>query len=205
MANRNFPQNKVFGFHLLPVRVRCAINIGASGAVSSISGPGVKTVAKTGTGVYRIQLQDNYAAFLHMSASMIAQAVTGSDTDPNAAVVGGLYEITVLGDTNWATAGIPSGITAAVGMVFALAAQPSAGTGRVKAHVPSAIQSIQCAGNPNTMINNRNYNTVNQQGGFVTISCLAPTAADDTALIPTNPASGDVILVDLLLNNSQVQ
>lgn len=205
MANRNFPQSKVFGFHLLPARVRCAITIGSSGAVSSVSGPGVNTVTKTGTGVYRIQLQDNYASFLHASATMIGQSVTGSDLDPNTAVVGTLYEITILGTTtNWVTAGIPSGITPAVGQVFALAAAPTAGNGRVKLSVRSNITDIQLAGNPNSgWMNKQPFQA--GSGGYVTIVCLAPTDATTTTEIPTNPISGDVILVDMLLNSSQVQ
>lgn len=205
MANRNYPSQRIFGFHLLPVRVRCAITIGASGAVSSVSGPGVATVAKMGTGVYRIQLQDNYYSFLHLNASMIGQAVTGSDIDPNAGAVGTLYEITAVGTTtNWVTAGIPSGITPAVGQVFALAAAPSAGNGTVKVSVRSAISSIQLAGNPNSGFMQKQPFQAGS-GGYITIATLGPTAADDTALIPTNPASGDIVLVDMLLNNSSVQ
>jgi hypothetical protein len=204
MANRNFPQSKVFGFHLLPVRVRASITIGASGAVASSSGPGTKAISKMGTGVYRIQLQDSYASFLHMSASMIANGVSGSAIDPNAGVVGTLYQITVVGNTNWATAGIPSSVVPAVGQVFALAAAPSSGTGRVKAAAISNIQSIQLAGSPNSgMVSLLTQSQGN--GGFVTIVCLAPTDAATTTLIPTNPASGDIVLVDMLFNSSQVQ
>lgn len=205
MANRNFPQSKVFGFHLLPARVRCAITIGSSGAVSSVSGPGVAAVVHAGTGVYRIQLQDNYASFLHCSAMMIGQATTGSDLDPNAGVVGTLYEITVLGTTtNWVTAGIPSGITPALGQVFALAAAPSAGNGKVKLSVRSAISTIQLAGNPNSGFMNKQPFQAGS-GGYVTVCTLAPTSSSVTTQIPTDPASGDVILVDILLNSSQVQ
>lgn len=204
MANRNYPQSKIFGFHLLPVRVRCSINIGAAGAVSSISGPGVAAVAHMGTGVYRIQLQDNYASFLHLDARMMALGVTGSAIDPNTATPGTLYQITLVGNTNWVTAGIPSGITPAVGQVFALAAAPSSGTGRVKAAVMSSISNIQVAGNPNNgMLNKQPFQA--NSGGYITMVTLAPTNSSTTTQIPTDPASGDIILVDMLLNNSQVQ
>jgi hypothetical protein len=204
MANRNFPQSKVFGFHLLPVRVRASITIGAAGAVASSSGPGTKAIARMGAGVYRIQLQDSYASFLHMSASMIANGVTGSAIDPNAGVVGTLYQITLVGNTNWATAGIPSTVVPAVGQVFALAAAPASGTGRVKAAAVSNIRSIQCAGNPNSgMISLLTQSQGN--GGYVTIVCLADTSSSVTTLVPTDPAQGDIILVDMLFNSSQVQ
>lgn len=204
MANRNFPQSKVFGFHVMPVKVRCAITIGSAGAVASTSGPGVKAVTHLGTGVYQIQLQDNYNSFLSLQATMEANAVTGSAIDPHGATVGTLYQIMSLGNTNWTTAGVPSGITPAVGQVICLKAQPAAGTGTVKALAPSSISSIQVAGNMNQgMMNNQPSQSLN--GGYVTIVCLAPTSSSVTTKIPTDPESGNVILVDMLLNNSSVQ
>lgn len=198
MANRNFPQNKLFGFHLLPARIRGSITIGASGAVSSISAPGIASVSKLATGVYQIQLQDNYASFLHMTGNMMSLSMTGSAIDPNAGVVGTLYEITVVGNTDWETAGIPAGITPAVGQVLVLAAAPASGTGRVKALVPSSIASIQVAGNPNNgMMNNQPFQA--GSGGFITVMCL------DFSGALANPANGDIMLIDILCNSSQVQ
>jgi hypothetical protein len=154
--------------------------------------------------VYRIQLQDNYASFLHLDARMMSNGVTGAALDPNTGSVGTLYEITTVGNTNWVTAGIPSGITPAVGQVFALAAQPSSGTGRVKLFVPSSISNIQVVGNPNNgMLNKQPFQA--NSGGYITILCQAATDSATTTLIPTNPAQGDILLVDILLNNSQVQ
>lgn len=204
MANRNFPQNKTFGFHLLPARIRGSITIGSTGAVSSFSAPGVNTITRMGTGVYRIQLQDNYASFLHANFSMIGQSVTGSDLDPNTGAVGTLYEITIIGTTNWVTAGIPSGITPAVGQVFALAAAPTAGTGRVKVSVRSNITDIQLAGNPNSGFMNKQPFQAGS-GGYVTICTLAPTSSSVTTEIPADPTSGDIVLFDILCNSSQVQ
>lgn len=204
MANRNFPQSKVFGFHLMPVRVRCAITIGSSGAVSSVSGPGVAAVVHSGTGVYRIQLQDNYNSFLHLNARMQSSNVTGSAIDPNGGVVGTLYVITTVGNTNWVTAGIPSGITPALNQVFALAAAPSAGTGRVKLLVPSAISNIQVAGSPNQGFLSKQP-AIQGSGGYVTILCQSATSSSVTTLIPADPASGEILLVEILLNNSSVQ
>jgi hypothetical protein len=42
------------------------------------------------------------------------------------------------------------------------------------------------------------------QGGLVTIKCLGPTAADDTALVATDPAEGSVMYVSMYLSNSSV-
>lgn len=204
MANRNFPQSKVFGFHLLPCRIRGSILIGASGAVTSFSGPGIAAVVRTGLGVYRIQLQDNYNSFLHMSASIMANGTTGAALDPNTATPGTLYQISVVGDTNWVTAGIPSGITPAIGMVFALAAAPAAGTGRVLLSTVGQISSIQILGNPNLGMLNIQP-ALQNLGGFITIGTMAPTSSSVTTQILANPSSGNQVFVDILCNNSSVQ
>lgn len=203
MANRNFPAQRIFGMHMAPVRLDGTILIGSSGAVTSFTGIGIAAVTHDGTGVYKIQMQDNYASFLMMNTKMIG-TVTGSAIDPNGGVVGTLYQITTVGTTNWVTAGIPSGITATVGQVFALAAAPTAATGRVKLYLPSAITSVQPAGNPNTAWLNKQPFTAGS-GGYVTMLCQGATDATHTALIPTDPASGETIVFEIMLNNSSVQ
>lgn len=61
MANRNFASGgKLYSMHVMPVMVNCAVQIGASGAVSSFVGPLVASVVHSSTGVYLINLQDAY-------------------------------------------------------------------------------------------------------------------------------------------------
>ena len=204
MANRNYPASRQFSFHLLPVRLDGKITIGSSGAVSAITGKGIKTATKQGTGVYRIQLEDNYASFLKLNAHMQSTNSTGAAADPHGLTVGTLYIVTTVGNTDWNTAGIPTGITPAVGQVFALAAQPAAGTGRCKAYVPSNISNIQVAGNPNNGFMSKQPFTATN-GGYITIVTQAATDASTTTLIPTSPNSGDEICFEIYLNNSAVQ
>lgn len=214
MANRNFPQSRQWSFNLMPVRVDCKITIGSSGAVSAFAGQGIKGVSHVAAGVYQVQFMDNYAAFLSLESSAYG-TVTGSALDPNTATPGSLYQITTVGTTNWVTAGIPAGITPAVGMTFALLAAPTAATGRVKVYVPSAISNIQPLGDPNAGVSTSGQSKTggffsNQplnstQGGYIAIVCEAATSSSVTTLIPTNPASGEVLKLSILLNNSSVQ
>lgn len=76
MANRNFPSQRVFSFHMMPVRIDGSISIGATGAVSSTSGKGVASATRVGTGHYQIVLQDPFNALLSLSARMKAVNAT---------------------------------------------------------------------------------------------------------------------------------
>ncbi len=152
MANRNFPASRMYNFHVMPVLVDMQVAIGASGAPTLSGAPGVSSVTKLATGTYQIQLKDNYNTLLGMDSSVISP-VTGSAIDPNAGAVGSLYQISTVGNTDWATAGLPSSVTAAVGAVIVLAAAPSAGTGRVKLISPSNVMSVEIGG---PMMNSNN-------------------------------------------------
>ena len=78
MANRNFPANKLYNFHVMPVSVDMQIAIGASGAPAALTlqnAAGVKSISRVSAGVYSIQLQDNYAKVLGISPSFQSPAV----------------------------------------------------------------------------------------------------------------------------------
>lgn len=71
MANRNFPQSKQWGFHVMPVIIDLQASIGASGAVTGLSNsPGVTSVARTAAGKYTITLQDPYNSMCSLSGMM---------------------------------------------------------------------------------------------------------------------------------------
>ena len=75
MANRNWMSGgKIFSMHKDPVMLDCTITIGAAGAVASIAGACILSVTRTGTGLYQINLQDNYALLLGAHASMQSPA-----------------------------------------------------------------------------------------------------------------------------------
>ena len=93
MANRNFISMRMYS-QRVPVMVDVTINIGASGAVSSISTTSlVKSVVRQSTGVYKINLADNYTSLIAClgSPQSPASGLSGIDqvetqNAPNASV-----------------------------------------------------------------------------------------------------------------------
>lgn len=149
MANSRFYQ---FLFSKVPIltMIQGSATFGASGAVASSSGAGVYAVTKLGTGIYQVQLQDNYNAFI--GAAFTPQAVgQGSAVTAGSFVVGTLYQIVTLGTTVYSAIGLNSGLTAAVGQLF-VATGVGSGTGTAKAvgytdmdliQVPDCAQMLQ--------------------------------------------------------------
>lgn len=187
--------------HLMPVQLDVQVPIGATGAVGTITGPGIASVTRLAVGTYRIQLQDNYASVLGVDHKMTAP-VAGASVAATAMVAATMYQITALGSTNFNSYGVPSGITPAVGVAF-LATGAGTGSGTVKAIGNSGIAAVEMVGVPNTMIQNQPFQA--QLGGFITIQCLGATSSSVTTLIPADPASGSTMYLKILLNNSAVQ
>lgn len=81
MANRNFANGgKIYSMNVMPVMLNLQITIGASGAVSASSGKGIYSVSKTGTGTYRITMQDRYFSLLSLIGNAkVASGVSGMD------------------------------------------------------------------------------------------------------------------------------
>jgi hypothetical protein len=82
MANRNFSNSRIYSMHTMPVLVDCTITIGATGAVSSFTGPLVKSIVRTGTGLYTINLQDPYSGLYNLigSAQSPVSGLSGVDS-----------------------------------------------------------------------------------------------------------------------------
>lgn len=204
MASRNWMSNKLYNQHVMPCQLDAQIQIGNTGAVSSFSGPGINAVTRLGPGLYQLQLQDNFNSLL-MGEAKLRSPVTGSAIDPNGGTVGAAYQITTVGNTNWTTAGVPAGVTPAVGVVFGLAAQPSSGTGRVKLIGSSGV-SVEFIGG---MQNNQPF--VAPNGGYILLQCLqaqigaATTQGSALQYAAADPASGSELDIKLLLSNSSVQ
>jgi len=211
VANRNFPQSKVWGFHLLPRKLDARVAIGSTGAPTLANSlGGIASITRLSAGTYRLQLQDNYASFLGFKVNF-ESPVTGSalavDASDALLSVGTVYQIVTLGTStqaDWVALGLPSGITAAVGQVFKAAATGAGtGSGTVKAIGKSGIRVVEIVGDPNLMLSNQP--AVPLSGGFITFQCLADTDSSTTTLIPTDPASGSTMFIELLMNDSQVQ
>lgn len=181
MANRNYPASRLFGMHMMPVSLDMSVSIGSSGAptIETGSGLGIASITRMAAGQYRIRLQDNYAKLLMVDAR--AQSpVAGGNVAAGSLTPGLVYQITALGTStqaNWETAGVPSGITAAVGVVFKCAAT-SSGNGTASLLGSSGISNIEIMGNNVNMLNSQPFNA--GSGGYVDIQCLAPSAAAPT-------------------------
>lgn len=209
MANRNFPARNLYNSHVMPCLVDMQIAIGATGAPTLSSAPFVKSVTRLAAGTYQIQLQDNYAALLGMDANAISP-VSGAATDPHSVSLNTLVQITTVGNTNWASAGLSSSITPAVGVTFFLTADPGAGTtGRVKTIGSSGVSSIELCG---AMMNsNAPSQGAGNNGAFIVIQCqqaqigAATTQGSALQYAAADPANGSTLQIALYLNNSSVQ
>lgn len=201
MSNRRYTQF-FYSAHAMPVLMDCNIAIGASGAVGTLKGPGISSVTRLAAGIYKVRFADNYNKLFGFWGHLRAP-VTGADVAAGSLTPGVVYQITALGTTttaNWVTAGVPAGITPAVGVSF-LCAATSAGTGTAKALGVSGITNIEILGDSNLQLSPIGVGLI---GGYCIVKCLGPTAADDTALVATDPASGSVLFLNFYLSNSSV-
>lgn len=201
MANRNFLGSRMYTGHAFPVLLDLNFSVGSSGAVGTVKGPYIKSVIRKGVGAYQIKLSDNYNRY-YGNFSSFAAAQTGSDIDPNTGTVGKAYVITTVGDTDWSTAGLASGLTAAVGQSLILAAAPAAGTGRVKAVASAGITSIEVVGDPNLICNPSPSN--GNVGAVINIQCFGNTSTSDSTQIPADPADGSVLSLAVYMSNSSL-
>lgn len=212
MANRNFLSKFYYSFMGMPVQLIAKATIGSSGAptlaasssTSYATALGVASITRLVAGTYRLQLQDNYRSIVGLKVR-IAAPVTGSAEAGGAFTVGTVRQIVTLGTTTQAqfvTAGVPAGITAAPGVVFKVATV-GAGTGTVKAIGVSGITCSEMLTTlPNTML--AIVPTTPQLGGYVDFQTLGATSSSVTTLIPTDPASGSALFIEIDLNNSSV-
>lgn len=184
MANRFFSNvGKLYAPHVMPVILDCNFSVKADDSagygITSLKGPGISNVymktsatvasgapgGTTGpeTGAIVVRLSDNYNRFFAMDFSIRAPK-SGSDVkvDNSAMTIGAMYVITTLGNTTaaqWITLGVPSGVTAAVGVSFiasltGVAGQANTSTSKVQiaASTGSSVAAIELLGDPNLSI-----------------------------------------------------
>lgn len=187
--------------HVMPILTDCNIQIGGTGAVGTVVGPRISSVTRLAVGTYKIKFQDNYNALFGVQA-MLQAPVSGSNVAVTGVTPGVVYQITVLGTTTtaqWVTAGVPAGITPAVGVAF-LAAATSSGTGQVKILGASGVNTVEIVGVTNTQLAPTGGSVY--MGGYVIVKCIGPTASGDTTPIAVDPASGSALYLQMYLSNS---
>lgn len=206
MANRRdtqffyTPHNKSTlldcSFNVLATNASGITLLNASGRIASVFMHTSTTPAagnpNPGTGVILVNFMDNYNRYLGGFANISAApgTPTGSLT-ANAA-----YVIVTLGTTTtaqWHTAGVPAGITPAVGVSFvaaATAAVGGTGTATLTATAGSGIDHIELIGDPNKTIISSSAG-----GGYVLLQCFLGG-------VKTAPANNSVIRLGFYMNNS---
>ena len=212
MANRSYYQ-RMFSLHAMPVFIDVRFAIGATGAVGTIKGTGISAVTRLAAGTYKIQFQDNYYRLFSSTAQLVSPG-TGS-TAVGSITPGNVYTILTLGTTTtaqWVTAGVPVGITPAVGVSF-LAAATSSGTGTVSSPSSSGIANVEIVGDVQTTLapaGIANSSGVSSNGGYIIVQTLQPqqtgttTAATPVSLVAADPASGSALTMSFVLSNSSL-
>lgn len=217
MANRNFLSQKMFSMRAMPVLIDCSFTVDATNAngITGLQGPLVQSIlmnssAATPTqtiaaGYIQIRLQNGYNQVLGISKPCIQSANSGSDVkiDNSAMTAGRAYTITTLGDATaakWQAIGVPAGVTPAVGVSFIAASDGGTGdtlSSRVQLVIASSnVASIEVVGNPNKSVN---PNPASQSYGSQIILVCRDYAGAIVA-----PSAGDVISLQILMNNSSV-
>lgn len=169
-------------------------------------------------GLIYVNLQDNYNKFLCARAQIVAPtsgtpiSISGSSV----LTVGQVYTITSMGTStqaNWHAVGVPSNITAAVGVSF-IASVTGGGTGTGVVQAPttagSGVDHIELIGNPNLMNSNGAYLLGASQGMTLIFGCYGKafgydsgTPADSTVTnVLAAPATGSKIFLEMYFNNS---
>lgn len=162
-------------------------------------------------GFILVQLSDNYSRFYGAFSSFRGPTATSTKIDNSALTIGQAYIITIVGnatDAQWRVLGVPKGVAIAVGVSF-IAIATTAGTAntstsRVQLPSPSGIQVIEHVGAPSLSLGPVPVGGSPNVGGWLLFNCLGATSSSVTTLIPTAPADGSVIHLDMYLNQSSV-
>lgn len=166
---------------------------GTPGVIDGLTNP------NPASGNIIIQLKQNFNVYFGMNISYQPTVTGGTITSLTNHV---MYQINSLGTTTaaqWATAGLPAGVTAAVGVSFvAIATASLGGTGNVKAIGNSSATGplgLEIVGNTNLATNS----SIATNGGQYILGQFLNTSA---AL--TNPTDGTVVSLRLFFDRSSV-
>lgn len=211
MAERNWLSNKMYQMQAYPclVTVSFVVDNTLPDGVNFVKGGGVKAVYMNTVGVpsatnpnpepgiIMIELQDSYNRLLggFVQAASPLDGITSLST-----VAGQLAVIVSLGTATlaqWQAAGVPMGITPAVGLAFVPTATGAIGGGAaVQGVSTSGVASVEACGNGNLSI--ARLNSQVNGGGIVYMQAL------DSAGAKVAPANNTVIVGSIYLSNSSV-
>lgn len=167
------------------------------GVVAGVTNP------NPAVGYAMVTFTNNFNYYLGGFSGQITPLTSTSTTSTT---TGNVYVITLLGTTTlaqWQAAGLPPGLTPAVGQAFvAKATGAIGGTGHVGLPGEQVAPIVSVVGDPNSESNNSNI-AVNG-GAIIILQFSGPTAAGNTALVATAPADGTVVGMTFKFDASSV-
>lgn len=211
MANRNWLSNKMYQMQAYPclVTVSFVVDNTLPDGVNFVKGGGVSNVYMNTVGVPSagnpnpepgiivVELQDSYERLLG-GFVQIASPLDGITT--NATVAGQLCVIVSLGTASaaqWAAAGVPAGLTPAVGLAFVpLQTAVIGGGALVQGMGVSGVSHVEACGNGN--LSAKRLNSSVNGGALVYMQAL------DSAGAKVAPALNSVVVGSIYLSNSSV-
>jgi hypothetical protein len=218
MANRNFPNNKLYQFEIMPVLLSCNFIVDSTNGngfgVRSLKGSGISRVymntsatpaagsPNPAAGYIMVQFTDTYNRYLSGFSGQVSN-ITGSSSSTTAHVPNIIISLGTATLAQWQAAGLPKGIVPSVGAAFI----PSSsgvigGSAMVALNSPSGIDHIEVCGDPNQTVISPVPLQVSapagpQVGGEMVMVCLLNST-------PTAPANGSVIGLNFYLSNSSI-
>lgn len=223
MANRNYPNSRMYTGHFMPVLLDCNFVVDSTNGnglgIRSLKGPYIANVfmhtsstpaggnPNPASGTIVVQMQDNFnRSFCGFNAVVSPLSGSALKVDNSALTAGVAYTITTLGTTTvtaWHTLGVPAGVTPAVGVSFIAASVGAGGntsTSRVMATAAagSGVATFETVGDPNLSIA-PDRTTGQTYGATFIIQCR------DYAGALVAPTDGSVISLSFYLSNSGVQ
>ena len=155
-------------------------------------------------GYILIQFKNNFNYVLSGSNSIVSPVTSPTTAVTSGLTAGHVYVITVVGTTTaaeWASIGVPAGITPSVGVSFVATATGTGGSHTGKVGLPSfsTVGSIETVGDPNASSNSSNISS--NGGAWLLLQCV--TTASGSAALAT-PADGSVIALRCRFDGSTV-
>lgn len=212
MANRNWPNSRIYTGHHMPVLLDCNFVVDSTNGnglgIRNLKGPYIKAVRMhttaslppgivtnpAATGVIFVTLQDNYNRYYGGFSGQVAPIGT-----PVTSLTANIaYTITSLGtatSAQWVAAGLPARYTPAVGASFIAAATGTIGGGATAAPAlatGSGIDHIEVVGDPNQTLA-----PSDGMGGHIVLQCFLGNTE-------TAPANGTVVSLAMYFSNSSV-
>lgn len=215
MANRNFPNSRIYTPHVMPVLLDCNFVVDSTNGnglgIRNLKGGYVANVymhttstpavgsPNPASGVIVVQLQDGYSRYFGGFSGAISNL--GSSVTATTANVA--YVITSLGTATTAqfnAVGLPAGFTPAVGAAFIASASATIGGSATVApslSTGSGVDHVELLGDPNaTIAPNRAISQALQGSQLIAQTFNAGSIA--------TPADGTVISLSFYLSNSSV-